>query len=159
MVTKRKPAARSVQDDVLARRRQNLRTLAAQRDGVTGLAKRLGYSGPSYLSQMIGPQHNRPISERTARHIEAELDLPAGWLDQDHGHFAGEVKVEEAPLVAVPIDEPLFLQVADVLRPLLVAHPLTRDKAHMVFARVYADAEKRGQVDAELARDLVRLAA
>jgi hypothetical protein len=45
-----------------------------------------------------------------------------------------------------------------VLRPLLPATPLPRDKAHAIFARVYADAEKRGTVDAELARDLVRLA-
>lgn len=166
VVARRKAVARTVsaQDDVLTRRRYNLRAVAAQRGGPTGLAKVLGYEGPSYISQMIGPQHKRPITEKTARHIEQAVGLPTGWLDLDHGHFGDAPSSGARPAAAapepqaVPVDEPLFLQVAAVLRPLLQATPLPRDKAHVVFVRVYGEAEKSGTVDADLARDLVRLA-
>jgi hypothetical protein len=151
-------APRAAQQEILARRRNNLRAIAAQRGGVTGLAKPLGYSGPSYLSQMIGPQHNRPITEGTARHIEQALGLAIGWLDQDHGYFIEPTNGAASEPQTVPVDEPLFLQVADVLRPMLAETPLPKEKAHAVFARVYAMAERTGSVDPEFARDLIRLA-
>lgn len=67
--------------DTQALRKRNLRALIKQWDGPTVLAKKLGYSGPSYLSQLVG--RHKPITEKTARYIEATLDLPAGWLDQE----------------------------------------------------------------------------
>ena len=37
---------------------------------------------PAYLSQMIGRNATRPVSERTARRIETALGLPSDWLDE-----------------------------------------------------------------------------
>lgn len=51
--------------------------------GPGALAKRLGYSSGSYLSQVAGPTPSRSISERTARSIETLLDLPDGYLDKE----------------------------------------------------------------------------
>lgn len=65
-----------------ATRRANLRRLAgAHGSGV--LAQRLGYTTGSYISQMIGPNPVRPVTERTARVIEQVLGLEPGWLDLD----------------------------------------------------------------------------
>lgn len=63
-------------------RRNNLRRLAEQH-GATILAERLGYASPSFLSQMIGPNPTREVSERTARVIEHSLGLEPGWMDLD----------------------------------------------------------------------------
>lgn len=146
--------------DILAWRRENLRQLTAQRGGPTALAAKLGYRGPSFISQMTGPRANRVVTEAIARWIEQQLRLPAGSLDQPPAsgleHIGGEPVAAEPP--PVPVDEPLFLQVADVLRPLLMRTPLPKAKAHQVFAQVYRDAEQRGSVDAQLAEDLIRLA-
>lgn len=68
--------------DLQALRKKNLKALIKQWDGPTNLAKKLGYSGPSYLSQLIGP--NKPVTEKTARFVEKTLNLPPGWLDAEH---------------------------------------------------------------------------
>ncbi|OZI58723.1 hypothetical protein [Bordetella genomosp. 1] len=66
---------------VFETRRDNLRSLAQKSNGPAALARRLGITNTSYLSQLIGKQPTRNISETTARKIEAELGLSAGWLD------------------------------------------------------------------------------
>lgn len=74
---------------VIAIRKANLRLLLQQWEGPSTLAKKLGYAGPSYLSQIVGG--HRPITEKTARDIEAKLDLPAGWMDRDKSGESGRV--------------------------------------------------------------------
>lgn len=67
-------------------RRANLRALA--REHSTGsIAKAAGYPSPSYLSQMIGPKARRPVSEESARKIEAGLGLPDLYLDQERDDY------------------------------------------------------------------------
>lgn len=63
-------------------RRKNLRRLADQH-GASALADLLGHSNPSYMSQMIGPNPTRVVSERTAREIEWHLGIEPGSLDLD----------------------------------------------------------------------------
>lgn len=63
-------------------RRRNLRTLA-EKEGAAKLAELLGHSNPSFMSQMIGPNPTRPVSELTARKIEEQLGLAVGHLDLD----------------------------------------------------------------------------
>ena len=65
-------------------RKENLKLLIEKWGGVTSLSKKLGHSTPSYLSQLTGPHASRDITERSARKIEAALDLKPGWLDADH---------------------------------------------------------------------------
>lgn len=81
-------------------RRKNLRALIRER-GATSIAKRLGYSGPSYLSQMTGPSGRKPVSETTARFIEEQLLLPQGWLDMDHERAPQESKLLSEVIVAI----------------------------------------------------------
>lgn len=64
-------------------RRSNLRKLMDEH-GVGTLAHRLGYKGPSFLSQMAGPHPSREVTEHTAREVERLLGLPIGWMDQEH---------------------------------------------------------------------------
>lgn len=62
-------------------RRDNLRTLADNRS-----AKQLALDtnlSPSRLTQLIGPNPSRNISEGTALEIENVLGLQQGWLSID----------------------------------------------------------------------------
>lgn len=63
-------------------RRENLRKLIDELDGVTVLSKKLGYKNASFLVQMAGPNPIQEISEKTARRIESKLGLVVGWLDR-----------------------------------------------------------------------------
>lgn len=67
---------------VHALRRENLRALIGERGGLTDLSNKLGYSNPSFLSQMAGPNPTREITERTARKIEQTLRMEPGVLDR-----------------------------------------------------------------------------
>lgn len=64
---------------------ENLRKLVIQWDGPSKLSRKLGYKNPSFLVQMTGPNPTREITEKSARAIEAKLELPQGWLDDEHG--------------------------------------------------------------------------
>ncbi|KAA5926369.1 helix-turn-helix domain-containing protein [Achromobacter xylosoxidans] len=65
---------------VYAARLAHLRKIAEAEGGQDALARRLGV-GQSYVSQLIGKNPERNISERTARRIERLLQLPVGMLD------------------------------------------------------------------------------
>ncbi len=80
--------------DIYKQRRDNLRALAREWGGPTSLAKKLGHSNGSALSQVIGPQPRRLIGERQARDIERRLALPLGWLDDTHTGRSDPVRDE-----------------------------------------------------------------
>ena len=63
-------------------RRQNLRRLCADRTMIA-LAKLLGYSTGSYLSQCVMDPPRRSIPESLARRIETALALERGAMDSD----------------------------------------------------------------------------
>lgn len=132
-------------------RRKNLKLLLHQWGGPSSLAKRLGQSGPSYLSQMANG--HRPITEKTARKIEAAVDLPTGWLDQEH----------EGNHVAKPavIDPNLVTQVITLLGALAEEERLSLGPAKFAdaVAIVYEDAVSNGgQVNERLGRRVLKLA-
>ena len=62
-------------------RRKYLRALI-EKYGTGKLAKMLGYSQASFLTQMAGPNPSREVTEKTARRYEDLLGLPAGVMDQ-----------------------------------------------------------------------------
>ncbi|MEO6277198.1 hypothetical protein [Roseateles sp.] len=68
--------------DISAVRRDNVRALVKANGGNTAVAKRLGHQNGSFLSQQIGPNPIRDVTEKTARAIEEEFNLAAGSLDR-----------------------------------------------------------------------------
>lgn len=83
---------RTLSDGVVSARRRRLRALIEQWGGVTPLAKKLGHSGPSYLSQLAGGVS--PFTEKAARKIEAGVGLPQGWLDDPKPEKSANVNLE-----------------------------------------------------------------
>ena len=73
-------------------RKTNLRALVREWEGPSNLARKLGYGGPSFVSQMLGT--HKPVTEKTARLVEEKLDLPAGWLDTPHDEAKNHGKVD-----------------------------------------------------------------
>lgn len=76
-------------------RRNNLRRLIKDNGGPKVVAARLG-KGASWISQMTGPHPTRPVSEDTARDIEAAFALPEGSLDWPAADAAPVVTAEPA---------------------------------------------------------------
>lgn len=132
-----------------AERKANLRALVEKWGGASSLAKKLTHSGPSYLSQMLTGV--RPITEKTARQIETRLELPRGWLDQDHS---------ASDHAAQDIDQALITKVIVAVGTALEAngkHVTPARFADMV-ALVYTTATKNGEVDSALVQQVVKLA-
>lgn len=135
--------------DLQALRKKNLRALLKQWDGPTNLAKKLQYSGPSYLSQLIGP--NKPITEKTARHIEEVLELERGWMDKDHAASTGQhVRIDTTIINRV------MLSIAAALED--AGTRLTPQRMADLVGLVYEHAAEHGQVDDGYVARLVKLA-
>lgn len=62
---------------------ENLRKLAEYAGSMTKLAKLLGLS-KEFMDSVAGFNPTRTLEDRTARDIEFCLDLPQGYLDQEH---------------------------------------------------------------------------
>lgn len=92
--------------DVFDIRLANLKSLIVQWGGPTSLAKKLEFSGPSFLSQMVGGI--RPLTEKTARKIEQKLGLAPGWMDQDHDTSGNTVR-------AAAIDDSLITKTVSLV--------------------------------------------
>lgn len=80
-MSKKTPPTDTALKEVRATRRENLRRLSEQYDGNQALAKALKISD-SYLSQMIGKNPRKPITEASARAFEFRLQLNPGALDK-----------------------------------------------------------------------------
>lgn len=133
--------------DTTTNRRANLRLLIAQWDGPTPLAKKLGLSGPSYLSQLVSG--HRPITEKTARQFEESLDLPLGWLD-DERHASGK---------PVKVDDDLVTRVV-----MLVGAALEESKTAVkpakfadLVAMAYEEAVRAGELSEQYVKRLIKL--
>ena len=123
---------------------ENLKLLLVQWGGPTVLAKKLHYSGPSYLSQLLSG--NRPFTEKTARTIEVSLDLPALWLDRPHNGSSD-------------IDPDLLSSVVALVQASL-PHKGPSPAPHQmseIIILVYEQAKELGTVDEEYVKRLVRL--
>jgi hypothetical protein len=130
-------------EDVFANRRGNLRALIIQHEGATNLAKLLGYSSPSYLSQMVGPNPTRQITEKVARQVERKLLLPDGWLDKKPTTY--QVKVDEQQIGA------LVLLVGQILKENSIS--VTPEQ----FANLVTLANEREAIDETYIRRLINL--
>lgn len=79
--------------DTLKNRREVLKKLIEQYDGPAALARKLGYKNSSFLIQMAGPNPTRDVTEKTARSLEKQLDLPVGFMDGPVPHDTPAVDV------------------------------------------------------------------
>lgn len=131
--------------DIYKLRRDNLRALAQEWGGPTSLAKKLGHSNGSALSQVIGPNPRRLVGEKQARDIERRLTLPVGWLDKTHTGRKDPV-----------VDELLSRVVAAVAT---VAEDAGLHITPAKFAEVVALTYESGTVNEQQIQRLLRLAA
>lgn len=139
-------AAHKVVNVVDNLRKANLALLIKQWGGATNLGKKLKHSGPSYLSQLIGA--GRPITEKTARRIEDQLDLPTGWMDADH---TAEKNTVVNPLLIASVVMAVGAALEDA--EMQVA---PRKFADLV-ALVYEEAVVKGTVEEGFVNRIVRL--
>ena len=140
--------------DTQTLRKRNLRALIKQWEGPTVLAKKLRYSGPSYLSQMIKPieQGGKPITEKTARFIESELGLSPLWMDTDHAAKTGQYPRLDSALIAR-----VMLSVGTALQDAGAKLPSTSPRMLVLVELAYEHAAEHGEVDDGYVVRLVKL--
>lgn len=134
--------------NVDAVRVENLRLLLMQWNGPAMLARKLQHSGPSYLSQIMSG--NRPFTEKTARKIEAKLDLPVGWLDRPHeakSDINTELFTEALVAVMAATDRALARDKG--------ATPIDPRQLSEIVALAYEHAQLSGHLDEGFAQKLV----
>jgi hypothetical protein len=131
------------------RRIERLRALRAKFAQQEDLARALHWTAP-YLCQLIGPHPTRPISEKTARKIEARLGLASGALDAEPAPRPNGHAFEAASLVA-----PAMAAVDDELAK--HKRKLSRAQYRALVEHVHSRAVGHGGVDAAEVASLVRL--
>ncbi len=129
-------------------RRENLRRLIAQWGGPTSLAAKLGHASGSYLAQLAGPHPTRDVSERVAREIEQQLEIPAGWMDHRHAGPPGRPSTG------------LLIDVVAAVRDQMDAAGVSARRGTLedIATLVYEHAVERGEIDLDLVRRLVAIA-
>lgn len=135
-------------------RKINLRNLIAQWGGPTALAKKLGYGGPSYLTQMVSARPNRPLTEKTARKIERQLKLPEGSMDQDPSGSSPE------PAAPVSLDTELLSKVVTAIGTAAtkLGVRLAPEKFADVVTLMYEDAVEKHHIDEQKIKRILGLA-
>lgn len=133
--------------DVFEVRRRNLQRLVTQHGGISTLAKLMGYTGPSYISQMM--RGHRSMTERAASMLETKLGLPSGWMEREHSaseRVAPEA-LGDAGLAAIA----LYGAMEDT------GYHLSSEKFAEVLGLVQRDLKSHGYVDSEHITVLLKL--
>lgn len=133
-------------------RRANLRQVLIEQDGPASFAKKLGLSGPSFLSQMVNG--HRVITEKTSRRIEKAAGKPEYWMDHAHSSVEGM-----GPASTVHVD-PSFVggavqMVAEIQQELNAT--LSPEKYANIVNLVYENAQRTGKLDRDFSMRLVKL--
>lgn len=131
-------------------RRENLRAVVEKNGGVTKVSKVLGYTNASFLSQQIGPNPTREITEKSARAYEQKLGLPVGTLD-GRAEVSAPATAGDLSLVATTIT-----LVGSVLKTEAVETSI--DRFAQIVALALQDAAEHGGHPREgRIRDVVKL--
>ncbi|WP_315127302.1 hypothetical protein [Comamonas antarctica] len=142
--------------DLTETRIANARLAIDRAGGVGKVSTAMGYSNPSFLVQMFGPNPTRNPSEKTMRRMEKALNLPALSLDG-------------APAPVLPATGPGFVsavnpeQLSDMIR--LISRladeesvKLSTEKFASLVAMAYDETtEHAGQVREGKLRQVVQL--
>lgn len=128
-------------------RRDNLRALIEREGGPSSLAKKLGHSGPSYLSQLVNGK--APITEKVVRKIEQQLALREFTLDAAPGEGVPFAGTDHALLAAS------IRAVGEELER-VKKEPGAKKFSELV-AITYEHAVKTGSVDPRYVQSLIRL--
>jgi hypothetical protein len=133
-------------EDTFALRRRNLRRLVNHAGGATALARAMGYTGPSYVSQMLGG--HRIVTEKTAAALEHAFTLPSGWMEREH-----ELSVDPDGDMGGP-----------GMAAVALYHAMEKEGCHLspaqfseVAALIQRDAECRGSIDHNYIHRLIKL--
>lgn len=138
--------------DIKEVRRQQLRKLVTEHEGMNNLARKLGLNKGAYISQLLTNPPHRDISEKTARKWEKILRLPEGWLDR-----ATPASMPQANGAAV--NSELLAEVMVAVNEALRQAKITLSPVQLadLVAMQYADAFPTGRVNPDRIGKLVGL--
>ena len=128
--------------DVNEIRKQQLRRLVSEHEGMSALARKLGLARGAYISQLLTNPPVRVMSEKTARKWERALGLPDGWID---GRAPGSALPATVDSVNADLLSDVLLEVTESLKAAKITLP-PRQLADFIVMQ-YQDALPSGRVD------------
>jgi hypothetical protein len=131
-------------------RKQNLRKLINDYEGMNKLASELGLSRGAYLSQLLMEKPIRTISEKTARKWERKLELDEGWFDISH-----QPGISATPAIDANLLEKVILAMLEALENARVKLPAAQ-LAELLTMQC-SDAFAIGHVDTDRIEKIARL--
>ena len=137
--------------DINQVRRQQLRKLVGEYEGMTALARKLGLKKGAYISQLLTDPPVRTISEKTARGWEKILSLSPGWMDStpqaSATHTNGVAYANGTPRTGVDVS--LLTNTLAAVGDALASSGLrlSPGKVAELVAMQYEDASRTGRVD------------
>lgn len=149
-----------MQNDIYARRRENLARLMIEPGAKTQLATKLDMTQPQVSHWLRDPKiaSARKITEDSARAIERALKLPVGELDR--GPRSSGAVVEATPVTyTAPTDVELLTATtrAVLLEVGKLRGPQLADKVAGIVTLAYAHATDHGELDTNYVHQLVKL--
>ena len=135
--------------DLIDTRRENGRLAIERAGGVGKVAKRMGYSNPSFLVQQFGPNPTRNPSEATMRKMEEACGLEKGVLDGENPQGAKSANLDLIAAVIRIVGTAMQEEKVSPLNP--VKH------AELIVLALADTMEHGGKPREDHARALVRL--
>lgn len=129
--------------DITELRRSKLRHLM-KLHGTGKLANMLGYSQPSFISQMAGPNPTRELTEKTARRFEQQLNLAPGFFDEPFPM----VEEDDVPAPPAPAAQPAPGDTALVAEVIRLVGSISAGEAVTLPPMKFADVVALAYVDA-----------
>lgn len=126
--------------DLNETRRANARKAMEKFGGVSKVSRAMGYSNPSYLTQIFGPNPTRSPTEKTMRRMEEAMGLRDGELDEAPGSALPRVGTA-SPLDAATLSRALTL-VGQIVRE--EAAQVSPDRFATLVTMAYEDSIERG---------------
>lgn len=131
--------------DLKTQRIANGRMAIERAGGVGKVAEKMGYSNPSFLVQMFGPNPTRAASEKTLRRMETALGLTPMSLDRI------ETTVALPPASETTVNAAQLSQLIQLVNKIVEEEKLflSADRFSMLVAFAYEDASEHNGMPRE----------
>ncbi len=146
--------------DIKTIRLANGRVAIERAGGVGKVAEKMGYTSPSFLVQMFGPNPTRSASEKTMRRMEAAFGLESGSLDKPGSSYLSSAALRKDGQSIAHVDVVQLIRALALVRKLTTEEKiqLSDDRFASLVSIAYEDAaDHAGQPSESKLRQVVQL--
>ncbi len=146
--------------DIKTIRIANARMAIKRVGGVGKAAQKMGYTSPSFLVQMFGPNPTRPVTEKTMRRMEVAFELERDSLDKPPADYRPPAPARSDGTATSQIDVSQLSRAIALVNKLIAEEcvQLSVDRVASLVSIAYQEsAEHAGYPSESKLRQVVRL--